>query len=65
MPYYAVLHVLSNYFSVAVLVGGPGVVLAGAGPVAGACTGLVYPCRSNFAFKTFVNAILCRFHMFI
>ena len=39
----------------AVLVGGPGVVLAGAGPVAGACTGLVFPCRSNFAFKTFIN----------
>ena len=65
MPYYAVLHVLSNYFSVAVLVGGPGVVLAAAGLVAGACTGLVCPCRRNVAFNTFVNAILCCFHSFI
>jgi hypothetical protein len=65
MIIHTILCRFTYYFPVAMLVGVPGVVLAAAGPVAGACMGLVYPCWSNFAFKTFIDAILCRFHLFI
>ena len=63
MPYYAVLHVLLNYFTVAVVVKMPRIVLTSAELITGTCTRLICTCRSNFAFKMIINAILCHFHL--
>ena len=61
MPYYAVLHVLLNYFPVALVVKMPRIVLTSAEPITGTCKSLICPCRTNFTFKMIIHAILCRF----
>ena len=57
-------HVYLNYFTLAVVVKMPRIVLTSAEPITGTCTTLICPCWPNFAFKMIINAILCHFHLF-
>ena len=53
-----------NYFTLAVVVKMPRIVLTSAEPITGTCSRLICPCRPNFTFKMVINTILCCFHLF-
>ena len=63
-PYYAVFTSLSHYFTVAMVIKMPRMVLTSSELITGTCLRFICPCQTNFNFKMIKYAILCCFHLF-